>query len=144
MLTDAQHVTAVELGFRSWPDLKRTVELASAEWSAGRIPEARSETVIDTGLEYKSGDPVCVRVVRREHRISVTDDGAAIEKAGRPLRWRQAADRVDQELVVNISQFGVISLPVVRVGRCEEKIVRRIAAAMRSANRRRATPLRIQ
>jgi hypothetical protein len=34
--------------------------------------------LIDTGLEYRPGDPVRVRVVRREHRISVTDDGAAI------------------------------------------------------------------
>jgi hypothetical protein len=40
--------------------------------------QGRSEMLIDTGLEYRPGDPVRVRVVRREHRISVTDDGAAI------------------------------------------------------------------
>lgn len=91
--------------------------------------EARSETVIDTGLEYRPGDPVRVRVVRRGHRISVTDDGAAIEKAGRPPRWREAADRLAEELVVNISQKGVISLPVVPVGPGEERIVRRIGEA---------------
>jgi hypothetical protein len=85
--------------------------------------------VIETGLEYRPGDPVRVHVVRREHRISVSDDGAAIEKAGRPARWREAADRVDEELDVNISQGGVISLPVVRVGPCEQKIVRRIGEA---------------
>jgi hypothetical protein len=63
LLTDAQYEIAVELGYRSWPDLTRAVE------------------------------------------------------------------RVDQELDVNISQGGVISLPVVRVGPCEQKIVRRIGEA---------------
>jgi hypothetical protein len=119
-------VIAVELGYRSWPDLTRAVEQAEPQGSVAPCGQVRSETVIDTGLEYRPGDPVRVRVVRREHRISVTDDGAAIEKAGRPARWREAADRVDEELDVNISQGGVISLPVVRVGPCEQKIVRRI------------------
>jgi hypothetical protein len=81
------------------------------------------------GLEYRPGDRVRVRVVRREHRISVTDDGAAIEQAGRPLRWREAAYRVEEELDVNISRGGVISLPIVRVGPSEQRIVRRIAEA---------------
>jgi hypothetical protein len=85
--------------------------------------------VIDTGLEYGPGDSVRVRVVHREQRISVTDDGAATEKAGRPPRWREAAGRVGEELDVNISRGGVISLPVVRVGPGEQKIVRRIAQA---------------
>lgn len=129
LLTDAQYVIAVELGYRSWPELTRAVKLATAQRPAGRADQVRSETVIDTGLEYRPGDPVRVRVVRREHRVSVTDDGAALEKAGRPRCWREAADRVDQELDVNISQLGVISLPVVRVGPCKEKIVRRIAEA---------------
>lgn len=129
LLTDAQYVVAVELGYRSWPDLKRAVELAEPESPVARSGHARSETVIDTGLEYRPGDPVRVRVVHREHRISVTDDGAAIEKAARPRGWREAADRVDQELGVNISQGGVISLPVMRVGPCEQKIVRRIGEA---------------
>jgi hypothetical protein len=128
-LTDAQHVVAVELGYRSWPDLRRAVERAEPQHSVAPSGQARSETVIDTGLEYRPGDPVRVRLVRREHRISVTDDGAAIEKAGRPPRWREAADRVGEELDVNISQDGVISLPVVRVGPSEQTIVRRIGQA---------------
>jgi hypothetical protein len=129
LLTDAQYVIAVELGYRSWPDLRRAIERAEPQRSVAPSGQARSETVIDTGLEYRPGDPVRVRVVRREHRISVTDDGAAIEKAGRPPRWRKAADRLDEELDVNIGQGGVISLPVVRVGPCEQKIVRRIGEA---------------
>jgi hypothetical protein len=90
--------------------------------------QGRSETLIDTGLDYRPGDPVRVRVVRREQRISVTDDGAAIAKAGRPHAWREAAEVVG-ELGVNVSRRGVVSLPVVPVGPCEEKTVRRIGEA---------------
>jgi hypothetical protein len=84
--------------------------------------------LVDTGLEYQPGDPVLVRVVRREHRISVTDDGAAIARTGRPHAWRAAADLVG-ELGVNVSRHGAISLPVVPVGPCEQKTVRRIGEA---------------
>ena len=127
LLSDAQHVIALERGYQSWPDLKRAGE--RAERAVAPIGRAASETVIDTGLEYRPGEPVRVRVVRREQRISVSDDGAAIEKAGRPSRWREAADRVDSELSVNISQRGVVSLPVVPVGPGAETVVRRIAEA---------------
>ena len=89
----------------------------------------RTETVIDAGLEYRPGDPVRVRVVRRERRTSVTDDGAAISKAGRPPRWREAAHRLERELDVNFSHRGLVSLPVVAAGPRVEAIVARIAAA---------------
>jgi hypothetical protein len=94
-----------------------------------RIAHARSEIVLDTGLEYRPGDPVCVRILRREHRVSVTDGGAAIEKAGRPPGWREVADRVARELIVNVGRHGVISLPVVAAGPGEEAIVQRIGRA---------------
>ena len=90
---------------------------------------ARTETVIDAGLEYRPGDPVRVRVVRRERRTSVTDDGAAISKAGRPPRWREAAHRLEREMDVNFSHRGLVSLPVVAAGPRVEAIVARIAAA---------------
>jgi hypothetical protein len=107
--------------------LGREQREATDPWR-GRQP-VRSQTVLDTGLEYRPGDPVRVRVVRREHRISVTDDGAATEKAGRPPHWREAADRVDRELSVNVSQRGVVWLPVVPVGPSEDRVVRRIGEA---------------
>jgi len=100
---------------------------AAAAWRGRQA--ARTETVIDAGLEYRPGDPVRVRVVRRERRTSVTDDGAAISEAGRPLRWREAADRLERELDVNFSQRGVVALPVVAAGPGVEAIVQRIAAA---------------
>ena len=70
-----------------------------------------------------------VRVVRRQHRITVTDDGAAISKAGQPSTWRRAVPKVDAEFDVNISQNGVVSLPVVPAGPPEGEVVQRIGAA---------------
>jgi hypothetical protein len=128
VLTDAQHVIAVELGLRSWPDLTRTVRVADAAQADG-VAEGRRETRIDTGLHYRPGDPVCVWLVRRERRVSVTDSGAAIERAGWPSFWHGVAHRVCPELDVNVSRLGVIWLPVVKAGAGEDAIVRRIAAA---------------
>ena len=127
-LSDAQHVIAVEAGYRTWPELRRAAE------APGSRDDARSETVVDVGLEYGPGEPVLVRVVRRGERGTgiaewVTDDGAAVAKAGRPPAWRDAVDRVHREFIVNISRRGVVSLPVVSVGPTEEEVVRRIGQA---------------
>lgn len=66
--------------------------------------------------------------MRRGHRISVTDDGAAIAKAGPQHPWQASADLVEK-LGVNVSRRGAISLPVVPVGPCEQETVRRIGEA---------------
>jgi hypothetical protein len=91
--------------------------------------ELRSETEIETGLEYRPGEPVLVRVVRRAHRVTVSDGGAAVENAGHPPGWRAVAARIDRELVVNVSRQGVVSLPVVAVGPGVDAIVQRVADA---------------
>jgi hypothetical protein len=85
--------------------------------------------VIDTGLEYRPGEPVRVTVIRREHRISVTDDGVAIRKVGRARGCGEVPARLQRELDVNVSRSGVVSLPVVAVGPSEQATVRRIAEA---------------
>lgn len=92
----------------------------------------RNDAIIDTGLEYGPGDPVLVRVVRRGPRISISDDGRAFERAGRPRAWRIAAGRVGQDLIVNFSRNAVISLPVVAVGPPERRILERIGEASRA------------
>lgn len=94
-----------------------------------QVQPARTETRVDTGLEYVPGDPVAVGVVHRDGRVSVTDDGGAIERAGRPPGWETVAERVAGEEVVNVSRRGVVSLPVVRAGPGLEAIVKRIGAA---------------
>jgi Ankyrin repeats (many copies) len=88
----------------------------------------RTERSVETGLEYGPGDPVVLRVVQRRH-LNVLDDGAAVERAGRPPGWRAVAERLADELVVNISRSGVVSLPVSRRGPGYDAIVRRIAHA---------------
>jgi len=93
------------------------------------MARAREETELESGLEYVPGDFVRVRVVRRERRISVSDGGGAIARAGRARAWREAAARVAHEHVVNVSREGVISLPIVPVGPSEAEIAPRIAAA---------------
>ncbi len=93
---------------------------------------SRSEERLDTGLEFRPGDPIHVRVVHRDQRTHITDDGAAIGRAGSPAHWQEVAHRLGRELNVNISRHGVVSLPVVRVGPPEAEVVRRIAEASRA------------
>ena len=92
----------------------------------------RAESTVETRLEYRPGSPVRVHVVRRGPRISVSDQGAAFDAAGRSRRWHAAAERVKQELDVNFSRSGAISLPVVAVGPPEDEVVLRIATASRA------------
>jgi hypothetical protein len=93
------------------------------------LAQRRDERVFDVSLQYRPLDPVRVRVTRRDDRVTVTDDGAAVARAGRPPGWHEVADRVSDEMVVNVSRSGAVSLPVVRVGPGEAEIVRRIAEA---------------
>ena len=118
VLSDAQHVVANERGYRSWPELTR----AAAE-------AARVESIVDTGLEYRPGDPVRVWVLSREQRLSVSDHGAALRKAGAAPGWERACGRVHAELDVNITRGGVVWLPVVAVGPDEQEVARRIGRA---------------
>jgi hypothetical protein len=118
VLSDAQHVVAHERGYRSWPTLARE----AAE-------PVRAESVIDTGLEYRPGEPVRVWIRRRERRVSVSDHGAAVEKAGGIPGWERASARVCAELDVNITRQGVVWLPVVAVGPSEQAVVGRIGRA---------------
>lgn len=90
---------------------------------------SRSDAVVGTGLSYGPGDPVLVHVQHREQRITVSDDGGAVARAGRPAGWRSVADRLVEELVVNVTRSGVVCLPVVPVGPPENIVVDRIAAA---------------
>ncbi len=89
----------------------------------------RSDTLIDSGLQYTPGEGVRVWLMRRDERVSVSDRGAAVERAGRPQGFREACRRVAAELVVNVDRNGVVELPVVKAGPGERVIVQRIAEA---------------
>ena len=87
------------------------------------------QTKVDSGLQYRPGDPVLLRVIRREHRVEVSDHGAAAERAGLATGWQDLARRLQRESDVNISRHGAVSLPVVAAGPGLEAITRRIAEA---------------
>jgi hypothetical protein len=88
-----------------------------------------TETVTDTGFEYRPGEPVLVHVIRRERRLLVSDAGEAMAKAGRVPGWKAAAALVEHESDVNFNGRGVVSLPVVPAGPGLEAIIRRIGEA---------------
>ncbi len=123
-LSDAQHVVAVERGYRSWPEMVRALRAREPEPG-----EPRTDGLTETGLEYRPGEPVLVHVVRRDRRLSVTDGGAAIAQAGAAAGWQAVAERLGRESAVNVSRHGVVSLPVVPVGPGLDAIVQRIADA---------------
>jgi hypothetical protein len=115
LLSDAQHVVAVERGYRSWREL--------------RAASPRSERVVNSELMYRPGDRVLVYVVRRAQRVTVSDRGAAYERAAVSVPWRGVAVRLERELNVNVSGMGAVWLPVVPAGPGERAIVERIARA---------------
>jgi hypothetical protein len=119
LLSDAQHVVAVERGHRTWPELQRAANDPGAE---------RIDETVDSGLEYRPGEPVLVRVTRRGRRYLVTDDGAAVERAGKPSGWRDAAQRAVDEDGLNLSRSGAVFVPAVAGGCPVDSLVQRVAA----------------
>jgi hypothetical protein len=89
----------------------------------------RLDHEVDTGLHYRPGDPVRVWVVRRAHRVTVSDRATALDRAAVSLPWRPVADRLARELNVNVNGSGAVWLPVVRAGPGEDAIIERIGRA---------------
>src|SRR5579863_10452466 len=85
-------------------DVATLFEAASASWGE------RAEASLDSGLTYGER-PVLVLARKREARYLFTDEGAAVEAAGRPSVWREVADRVADEYNVNIGRHGDVFLP---------------------------------
>jgi hypothetical protein len=88
----------------------------------------RVERSIDSGVEYLPGEAVLVRVVQRGRRYLVTDDGAAVDRAGRTSGWREAAQRAVDEDGLNLSRNGKVFVPAVAGGCPVESLVERVAA----------------
>ncbi len=91
--------------------------------------ETRTEEAVTTGLAYRPGEPVRVTVTHRAQRTSVSDEGAAVQRAGKPTGWLALAERLERDRDVNITRQGVVWLPVVAAGPVEQAIVQRIAEA---------------
>jgi hypothetical protein len=63
---------------------------------------------LETGLSYVPGRPVRVSVRRRGIRYDIDDMGNAVEIAGRPPGWHEAAERVVAERGWNVNRGGVV------------------------------------
>jgi hypothetical protein len=114
-LSDAQHVLAVEHGYRTWAELVHA--------------ETVEERVVESGLAYVEGEPVRVLLRKRGSRLQLGDGGRAVELAGRPPSWRDIAERlVERERGLNVSRHGVVFVPAIE-GRCVEELLHRVAAA---------------
>jgi hypothetical protein len=91
--------------------------------------EVRRDETATTGLAYRPGDPVRVTVTHRAQRTSVSDEGAAVQRAGRPTGWTAVAERLERDRNVNVTRQGVVWLPVVAAGPDEQAVLQRIAEA---------------
>jgi hypothetical protein len=91
--------------------------------------EVRAEETVTTGLAYRPGDPVSVTVTHRAQRTLVSDEGAAVDRAGRPAGWLAIAGQLQRTLDVNITRQGVVWLPVVAAGPDHQAVAERIADA---------------
>jgi hypothetical protein len=119
LLSDAQHVVAHEAGFRTWHELRRSLE-QSSEWTEGQ------DAVVATGLRYGPDVPVEIIVRKRGWRFDVSDGGRAVELAGRPEGWREVAERVASDRYwLNVNRAGVVFVQATE-GRLEH-LVRRTA-----------------
>lgn len=90
----------MEHGYRTWPDLKHDLE------SRVRVVE-----MVETGLLYREGEPVTVRVVRRDHRTKASDAGRAMALADATRVPEEIARRIEQQFCVNVARNGDVFLP---------------------------------
>jgi hypothetical protein len=104
--------------------LRAEVAVASADW------DERAEVVLDGGIEYVEGDPVEVFVRKRLHRYLIDDLGGAVDRAGRPPGWLEAARRVaEDEHWLNVGRNGHVFVPAVEGGFELASLVLRVADA---------------
>jgi hypothetical protein len=87
--------------------------LAAAFEAARGTWGERGAAELVTELTYGGVEPVLVHVTKRERRYEFSDGGAAARLAGRAAGWREAADAIEAEYVVNVSRQGVVFLPAV-------------------------------
>jgi hypothetical protein len=111
VLADALHVVAREQGANSWPALVREHRRGPirAALDNARDSDIIAEIDVETSLPYPDGEPVMIRVRRREGSLCVLDDcGGATARAGRRQGWLDAAERAVRRSGVNVSRSGVV------------------------------------
>lgn len=89
-----------------------------------------SATTIDSGVSYRIDDPVLIHVRRRGHRYDLSDDGAAVDCAGRRRGWLEVAQHVVAADGFNVNRRGAVFVPVV-AGRDIDRLCARLAESSR-------------
>ena len=111
VLADALHVVACEQGAASWPALVRQHRRGPIRTGLDEALRSDGVTEIDveTTLRYPEGEPVTIRVRRREGSVYLLDDGGgATTRAGRRHGWLEAAERAVRRSGMNVSRTGVV------------------------------------
>ena len=111
VLADALHVIAREQGAASWPALVRQHRRGPIRTGLDDAfhGDGVAEIDVETSLRYPDGEPVTIRVGRREGSIYALDDGGgAIARAGRRHGWLDAAERTVRRSGMNVSGAGVV------------------------------------
>ena len=87
-------------------------------------------TTVDTGLSYRTGDPVLIQVRHRGRHYDLSDDGAAVERSGKRPGWLDAAQHVVAVDGFNVNRRGVVFVPVVE-GRDIDELCLRLGESSR-------------
>jgi hypothetical protein len=87
-------------------EMRQALEKAAASWGdtgAIRLP---------SGLAYSAGQPVVIEIRKRQHRYDLSDEGAAVRKAG-VSGWLPVAEALVAEEGFNVNRRGVVFVPAV-------------------------------
>ncbi len=66
------------------------------------------EVTLNTGLSYRPGQPVSIRVRKRGSRYDITDGAGAVNLAGRPDGWLATASDTAARTGMNVNRRGVV------------------------------------
>jgi len=66
------------------------------------------DVAVPTDRRYGPEQRVEVVVRKRGWRFDVSDDGRAVELAGRPTDWEEVAERVVAEHAINVNRRGAV------------------------------------
>jgi hypothetical protein len=105
-------------------EMRQALEAAAATWGdsgAIRLP---------SGLEYRDGEPVVIEIRKRGHRYDLSDEGAAVRKAG-TRGWLPVAEAVVAAEGFNVNRSGVVFVPAVE-GRDLAALAARLAETSRA------------
>ena len=105
--------------------IRETLDETRGRW--GETEEAQ----IATSLRYADQEPVVVHVRKRGIRYDLDDGGAAVAAAGRPAGWLAVAERVADELALNVNRAGVVFVQSFE-GRDLDALAERVAETSRA------------